>query len=91
MAGWVGTGIALPGTHPPYPGPHYPGYTPPPTAPVPGTAPGLHRGVQQAVGLRSVAQLTLSAQISEIRGITEVYNLVKAGDPNDHKFIPGTE
>ena len=42
-----------------------------------------------AVGLISVAQLTLDAQIWDIRGITEVYNLVKTGNPNDHNDIPG--
>ena len=47
--------------------------------------------VKEAVGLKSVAQLSLSAQFSDIRGITEVYNLANAGDPNDHKAIPGNE
>ena len=44
-----------------------------------------------AVGLISVAQLTLGTQISGIRGITEVYNLVKTGNPNNHFFIPGND
>ena len=46
---------------------------------------------QWVVGLISVAQLTLDARISGFRGITEVYNLVKARDPNDHYVIPGTK
>ena len=44
-----------------------------------------------AVGLRSVDQLTLSAQIWENRGMTEVYNLATAGNADDHKLIPGTK
>ena len=43
------------------------------------------------VGLESVDQLTLDAQISDIKGMTEVYNLRIAGNPNDHNLIPGTE
>ena len=44
-----------------------------------------------AVGLKSVAQLTLSVHFSENQGMTEVYNLVKADNPNDHNVIPGTD
>ena len=44
-----------------------------------------------AVGLKSVDQLTLYASISDIRGITEGYNLRIAGNPNDQFFIPGTK
>ena len=44
-----------------------------------------------AVGLKSVGQLSLDAQISDIRGITEGYNVVKAGRINNHYVIPGTE
>ena len=52
-----------------------------------GTAP---RGTNKAVGLISVAQLTLDAQISGFQGITEVYNLPEIDNPNDHNVIPGT-
>ena len=44
-----------------------------------------------AVGLISVRQLTLSAQIWGFRGITEVYNLSVARNPDDHKHIPGNK
>ena len=53
-----------------------------------GTAP---RGLNIGVGLISVAQLTLDAQIWEFQGITEVYNLVETGNPNDHNVIPGNK
>ena len=43
------------------------------------------------VGLISVAQLSLFVHFSGFWGITEGYNLVKAGNPNDHFVIPGTE
>ena len=86
---WVGTGIALPGTHPVPTRPHHPGYTLP-------TGPGMLRAVQWqsqrakvAVGLKSVAQLSLYARISGFLGITEVYNLLIAGNANDHNVIPG--
>ena len=83
----VGTGIALPTTHPSRTTPG----TPPPPVP--------HRTVMvrsevswdHAVGLISVDQLSLYLYISDIRGITEVYNVVTAGNPNDHYVIPGTE
>ena len=44
-----------------------------------------------AVGLKSVAQLSLYAQISDIRGITEVYNVRVAGNPDDHYVILGNK
>ena len=44
-----------------------------------------------AVGLISVGQLTLDHEISGFRGITEVYNVTKAGNPNDHFTIPGND
>ena len=88
---WLGTGIALPATHPvPHPSP-YPGYTPP-TRHRTGT--GEQRVSDQrymAVGLKSVAQLTLSRLFSGFLGITEVYNLRIAGRINNHSFIPGNE
>ena len=43
------------------------------------------------VGLKSVAQLTLDWHFSGFQGITEVYNLYVAGNPNDHNVIPGTK
>ena len=78
-------------------------YSPPqvPTRPIPtpGTPPPpCHRctdvGVRteqrnSAVGLRSVAQLTLYVYFSGFLGMTEVYNLAVADNPNDQKYIPG--
>ena len=70
--GWV-PGIVPPGpTQLPYPG-----YTPPtplPTREWPGL---LTAGLNMAVGLKSVEQLTLRSYFSVFRGMTEVYNLVK--------------
>ena len=43
------------------------------------------------VGLISVRQLSLDDQISGFQGITELYNLLVAGNPNDHFVIPGTK
>ena len=48
-------------------------------------------GVNSVVGLRSVAQLTLSARISGFTGMTEVYNLVYVGRTNNHSFILGNK
>ena len=42
-------------------------------------------------GLKSVAQLSLSVHFSDIRGITEVYNLDILGNPDDHYVIPGND
>ena len=88
----LGTGIAPPSTHPyTLPGTHpvpHPGYTPASTAGPPHRLQcGTVRGTQSnmAVGLRSVHQLSLYYQISDIRGMTEVYNVAIAGNPNDHK------
>ena len=47
--------------------------------------------LNSAVGLKSVEQLTLSAEISGFQGLTEVYNLSVAGNPDDHFFIPGND
>ena len=44
-----------------------------------------------AVGLISVAQLSLDTQISGFLKFTEVYNLVRIDNPNDHYVIPGKE
>ena len=41
------------------------------------------------VGLKSVDQLPLYLYFSGFQGITEVYNLALAGNPNDHNLIPG--
>ena len=72
---------------------HHPGYTPPAHA-----GPGMLQRcavrcgqTNSAVGLRSVGQLSLYVHFSDIRGMTEVYNLIKLGNPNDHNVIPGTE
>ena len=43
------------------------------------------------VGLKSVAQLSLGSHISDIRGMTEVYNLANAGNPDDHYVILGND
>ena len=51
----------------------------------------MSRGVNIAVGLKSVAQLTLDAEISGYRTMTEVYNLLKIGRINNHSLIPGNE
>ena len=44
-----------------------------------------------AVGLISVEQLSLYDHFSGFTGITEVYNVARAGNANDQKYIPGTE
>ena len=90
MAWWV-PGIALPSTHPgTHPVPH-PGYTSDSTARPAGPVPVVSGRSNYAVGLKSVAQLSLSTRFSGFQGITEVYNLVTAGNPDDHSFIPGNE
>ena len=48
-------------------------------------------GVNQAVGLKSVGQLSLYALISGFQGMTEVYNLVEIGRIINHSFILGTD
>ena len=61
----------------------HPGYTP---VAVPGwltalvDATGGCPRLNKVVGLKSVAQLSLSVLFSDLRGITEVYNLVGIGD-----------
>ena len=52
---------------------------------------GQYGGVNKAVGLKSVGQLTLDVHFSGFRGMTEVYNLRIAGIPNDQFVIPGTD
>ena len=48
-------------------------------------------GVNMAVGLISVGQLSLSAEISVFRTMTEVYNLVGIDIELNHFVIPGTK
>ena len=52
---------------------------------------GAAARVEEVVGLRSVAQLTLGVHFSGFRGITEGYNLDIAENPNDHNCIPGNK
>ena len=80
MGPGVGTGIAPPPTHPAT----LPRVHPPPTRPGVTVMAGSVQRPEGAVGLKSVDQLTLSAEISGSRGITEVYNLRIAGITNDH-------
>ena len=83
----LGTGIALPATLPAIPRVH-PSPLPRTASAVPGTA--LEQ-VKDAVGLRSVDQLSLYDHFSETQGMTEVYNLVRIQEINNHSFIPGTK
>ena len=52
-----------------------------------GTGPQLN----SAVGLISVAQLSLDDHFSVFGGMTEVYNLVEIGKYNNHSFIRGND
>ena len=83
----MGTGIALPQTHPV---PTTPGTPPPYHVCRHGSRAGVRRS-KCGVGLKSVAQLTLRSYFSGFQGITEVYNLVYAGNANDHFVIPGNK
>ena len=70
-------GIALPATHP---GPPHPGYTPATPSSAAPSATRVHGGagrLNMVVGLKSVQQLSLSARFSDIRGMTEDYNLLR--------------
>ena len=88
---WVGTRYSTPPAHPAIP---HPGYTPA-AADVQtrmSALPHVHvRGVNMVVGLYSVEQLTLGAQISGFKGITEVYNLIRIDRIINHFSIPGTD
>ena len=88
---WWGTGYSPPG-HPPGPLliPH-PGYTPSSPARLDHAAVPHSRGVKEAVGLKSVDQLSLSAHFSGSGVMTEVYNLLKIGRIINHKYIPGNK
>ena len=44
-----------------------------------------------AVGLISVDQLPLGDHFSDIRGMTEVYNVRNIGRIINHKYIPGND
>ena len=88
---WVGTRYSTPPGPTRYP---YPGYTLPTehAAVLMAAVPHCPSPVlNSVVGLRSVDQLTLSPEISGFEGITEVYNLLYAGNPNDHFSIPGID
>ena len=73
------------------PGPHYPGYTLPPGYRY--MVYGYSRAAQSnmAVGLISVAQLSLLAHFSGSGTMTEVYNLLRIGRINNHLHIPGNK
>ena len=53
--------------------------------------PVRYGGVNMVVGLKSVGQLSLDVHFSDIRGMTEVYNVEITGNPDDHKDIPGND
>ena len=50
---------------------------------------GMYTRLNMVVGLYSVGQLSLGAHFSGFLGLTEVYNLRTAENPNDHYVIPG--
>ena len=86
----VGTGIALPATHPGTHQSHTPG-TPPRTRYTQHVNAGYVTCWDMVVGLRSVDQLTLSPGISGSRGMTEVYNLRRIGRIDNHYCFPGND
>ena len=91
MAGWVVPGIALPVPHPvPHPGTP-PGYTPVQHGETSRRCAVPYMWDNQAVGLISVHQLSLSDHISGSRVMTEVYNLSGIGRIINHLCIPGTK
>ena len=78
----------------------YPPGTHPATTPgTPTTVPGMATGAcsgsaarrNSVVGLISVAQLTLSHEISGSQGMTEVYNLLRIDRIINHSFIVGNK
>ena len=85
--GWVLGGYRYSPPSPTHPYP-YPGYTPPPLQ-CHHLLHGCYRQEEYGRGLKSVQQLTLGVHFSGFQGITEGYNLVKAGNADDHKLIPG--
>ena len=81
-------------TPPDPPSLHHPGT--PPHYPATGVTAGYTAAracprLNMVMGLISVAQLSLSAQISQSSGITEVYNLVEIDRNINHSFIPGNK
>ena len=77
-----------PPSHPPS---HYPGYTSPRSPCTELSCMGTVPRLNMAVGLKTVVQLTLGAQISRFKGITEVYNLVRIDRTINHFVIPGND
>ena len=86
----MGYRYSPPGHPPSTPPVHYPGYTSPRRARVPVPCRAGAARLNMVVGLKSVGQLSLYAHFSDIEELTEVYNLVRIDNPNDHKDIPGT-
>ena len=84
----MGPGMGLGGYRysppPDPPGPHPPRVHLHPTLLHAEADTALYPGLNMVVGLKTVGQLTLSVHFSGFRGITEVYNLSKAGNPNNH-------
>ena len=77
-----------PPSHPPgyptTPGTPPPGYTSEQVLYTAGVRAAVYSQLNMAVGLKSVAQLSLSIHFSGFEGMTEVYNLVRIDNPNDH-------
>ena len=87
----VGTRYSPP---PGIPSPHHPGYTLPRHRLHGQAGPWLQEHVpdlNMAVGLISVAQLTLDGLFSGFHSMTEVYNLVEIRRNNNHFLIPGND
>ena len=86
--GWAWVPVVHPsGTHPAphHPGTHpHPGYTSLAWLYMPYGAHAVSVRLNMAVGLISVRQLSLCAQISGSGELTEVYNLVGIGRINNH-------
>ena len=84
---WLGTGIAPPGTHPI---PSTPG-TPPPCHPSAVYPRAASPRTIKCRGAQIGSSTHLRCPFLGFRGMTEVYNLSLAGNPNDHKCIAGKE
>ena len=84
----MGPGRVLVGTRyspsPAHPHPTHPGYTPPAPTATTQVFTGTARGLNMVVGLKTVAQLTLGVHFSGLRGMTEVYNLLRIVRINNH-------
>ena len=86
--GAVGSTRYSPSRHPPsYPPRVHPRWSPRTEL----SCTGLSASHNMVVGLISVHQLSLCLHFSGFQGITEVYNLCTAGNPNNHFHIPGFE